>query len=182
MDWYYADETDQQTQFEESQFRSLIDQGKLKSDTLVWNSTMPDWTQVSLVRPELFAPVTPAAAQQPIVATNNQPTTSAAVPPQGSYYPQQPPVDGMGIASLVCGILSILGLCSVGPFALIVALPAVICGHMAKKHMHGNSGTPQISGFAMAGLIMGYITLAFSLIAVIFVVVALVFGGMSGGF
>lgn len=69
---------------------------------------------------------------------------------------QQEKTSGLAIASLVLGIL---GLCG----GLILGIPAVICGHLAKNKIKatGEKG----AGMALAGLIMGYCSIAFTFIA-----------------
>ena len=76
-----------------------------------------------------------------------------AYPPQpemqpGYYpYPVQRPTNGLAVAALVCGIAQ---------FALgVTFIPAIICGHMARRQirMTGEGG----DGMALAGLILGYI-------------------------
>ena len=58
---------------------------------------------------------------------------------------------GLAVASLVLGIL---GFMMLGPLG---AIPAVICGHIAKSKINANPETLTGEGMALAGLIMGYI-------------------------
>ena len=79
--------------------------------------------------------------------------------------PTSPPQQsGLAVASLICGILGLVG---TGPITGIVA---IITGHMAKKQIRQN---PQMtgSGMATAGLIMGWLATIIGIIAVIVVVV-----------
>ncbi len=62
----------------------------------------------------------------------------------------QIPPSGLAIASLVCGILSLTFM------PIFSALPAVICGHMARSQIKKAPGTVGGSGMALAGLITGY--------------------------
>jgi hypothetical protein len=62
---------------------------------------------------------------------------------------------GLAIASLILGICGIV-LC-LGPLA---GIPAVICGHVAQSRIRGSGGLLGGDGFATAGLITGYISLA----------------------
>jgi Domain of unknown function (DUF4190) len=67
---------------------------------------------------------------------------------QGYYqYPLARPTNGLAIAALVCGIAQF----AVG----ITFIPAIICGHMARRQIRqtGEAG----DGMALAGLILGYI-------------------------
>ena len=71
------------------------------------------------------------------------------------------------IASLVCGV--------VGLFTGVVAIPAVVFGHIAKKELSGNTELSGV-GMAIAGLILGYIGISLGAIGF------LVFGGLGGLF
>jgi competence protein ComGC len=63
---------------------------------------------------------------------------------------------GLATTSLVLGILSLV-LCIIGP---LFGIPAVICGHKAMGLIKRSGGTLEGSGFALAGLITGYISFA----------------------
>ena len=80
--------------------------------------------------------------------------------PQMLSYPA---TSGLAIASMICGILVIF---SWG----ITGLPAVICGHLARGKIKRSGGTLEGNGFALTGLILGYIGLVLFplLIAAIF--------------
>lgn len=68
---------------------------------------------------------------------------------------EQAKTAGVAIASLVCGIA---GLMCFGPLG---AIPAVICGHIAMSRIKASGGALQGEGLALAGLIMGYVSIAF---------------------
>lgn len=76
------------------------------------------------------------------------------------------PSEPLAIWSLVLGILSYL---CFGPFT---ALPAVICGHLARTKIRNNPGQSQGSGMALAGLILGYIMLAGVVLLVMIAIIA----------
>ena len=63
---------------------------------------------------------------------------------------------GLATASLVCGILSLVGCC------LFSGIPAVICGHKAMGKIKRSNQTLTGEGLALAGLITGYIGIAFT--------------------
>ena len=96
-------------------------------------------------------------------------------PPQPGYgqpaaYAAAPmavaqPSNNLAVWSLVTGILSLV-LCGA-----IAGVVAVITGHMALNQ--AKALPPQISrrGMAMAGLIMGYISIALTVLAIIFYIV-----------
>ncbi|KUN76306.1 DUF1707 and DUF4190 domain-containing protein [Streptomyces griseoruber] len=62
-----------------------------------------------------------------------------------------PPTNGKAVGSLVCGVLTTM---SMG----LTGIPAVILGHKARAEMRrsGEGG----EGFALAGLILGYLSVA----------------------
>lgn len=86
----------------------------------------------------------------------------------GANTPFQPPVAGLGqnktlaIVSLVCGILS---LTCCGPFTGIAAL---VTGFMAKNNVDANPQQYDGRGLAIAGMIMGGISLVLTVLWIIF--------------
>lgn len=66
---------------------------------------------------------------------------------------QQAKTPGIAITSLVLGIL---GLACIGPFG---AIPAVICGHKARSRIKKSDGTLSGDGIALAGLVIGYVSI-----------------------
>lgn len=90
-----------------------------------------------------------------------------------SYQPpQRSTTSSMAIVSLVFGILAWFMLPFVG------ALVAVICGHLARGEIRRAPIDQHIEGdgMAVAGLVLGYVQLALSMLLVIFVIAMLVFG------
>ncbi|HVX05425.1 MAG TPA: DUF4190 domain-containing protein [Rhodanobacteraceae bacterium] len=84
-----------------------------------------------------------------------------------------PRTSSLAIVSLIFGILAYLFL----PF--LGALIAVICGHSARSEIrHAPPGTLEGDGLALAGLILGWIQLACTAIAIVFVVLVL-FGAIA---
>jgi hypothetical protein len=82
-----------------------------------------------------------------------------AIPPITGNTPQ-PKTSTLAIWSLVLGILSVT--C----FSIFSAIPAVICGHMAWSRIKRSSGALAGDGLAIAGLITGYIGIAFALLII----------------
>lgn len=91
-------------------------------------------------------------------------TPQATTPPPGydQAYAQttEAKTSGLAIASLVLGILSIL-------FGIFTVIPALICGHMARGKFKREPGQYKNQGLALAGLIIAYIMLAITLLAII---------------
>jgi hypothetical protein len=87
-------------------------------------------------------------------------------PPYQPYqgYPPYPlvrPTNGLAIAALVCGIAAFV--------TGITCIPAIICGHTARGQIRRTG--EQGDGMALAGLILGYV----SLVLYIALVLAIVF-------
>ena len=84
-----------------------------------------------------------------------------------------PRTSSLAIVSLIFGILAYVFLPFVG------ALVAVICGHSARSEIRrAPPGTIEGDGLALAGLILGWIQLAFTAIAIVFAVLVL-FGAIA---
>ena len=66
----------------------------------------------------------------------------------------EPQTDGKATGSLVLGILSLL--C----FSFLAGIPAVVLGHISRKNIRESMGRLKGDGIALAGLIMGYISIA----------------------
>ena len=71
--------------------------------------------------------------------------------------------DPLAIAALVCGVIQFCGVFPAGIFAIVF-------GHKARRRIRetGEDG----DGLALAGLILGYISLALFLITIIFLLLA----------
>ena len=148
--WYYGSQAGQTGPVEDHEIRALIAAGSIVPETLVWRDGMKDWMPLSSV-PELGV---------------------HSVAPYGPQYPAQPayymppvaPNSGVAIASMVCGIVSFC-LCY---FAVILSIPAVICGHLALSQIK-NSPMPMAGrGMAIAGLVLGYIGITITLGVILF--------------
>ncbi|UVT16041.1 MAG: DUF4190 domain-containing protein [Nitrospira sp.] len=77
-----------------------------------------------------------------------------------SYVNVQPPArnSSLAVASMSLGILSWLG-----P-SLLMSIPAIITGHMAKREIRSSNGAIHGEGMAMTGLIAGYVNAALSVL------------------
>jgi hypothetical protein len=78
----------------------------------------------------------------------------------------QSPVSPLAIWSLVLGIAALVFCC------LPLAIPAVICGHLARSRVSQAPQAVSGSGMALAGLITGYLGIAATILAVIVGMVA----------
>jgi hypothetical protein len=95
------------------------------------------------------------------------------MPPQYGT-PLVNPGQGLGVASMVLGILALPLMCLKG-VGLLAAIAAVIMGHIA--HAQSKRANGQANGMALAGLICGYISLA--IVVLIFVFVLVVIGSFA---
>jgi hypothetical protein len=85
------------------------------------------------------------------------------------YYPDQPkPTNSLAMVSFI------LGLTSYFIIPVLGAVGAIITGHMAKQEYKINPDMYSGEGFATAGLILGYVHLALTLITIVFIIIALV--------
>lgn len=74
-------------------------------------------------------------------------------------------VPGVAVASLVLGVL---GFFCLGP---VSGIPAIICGHVARKKIRESSGGLAGGGQALAGLILGYVGTVFSTLLLVAIAV-----------
>jgi GYF domain 2/Domain of unknown function (DUF4190) len=135
--WYYEDGGQQQGPVGDVMLSELISRGQVKPETMVWREGMQNWQPMSRL-PEF---------QSGNITLQNQPSYSFV------------PNSNLAIASMVCGIVSLL-LCYVHGLA---ALPAVICGHKALRQIRNSSVLMSGRGMAIAGLVTGYLGLAIQL-------------------
>lgn len=162
MEWFYADESRGQHAVALEELPRLVAAGTIRAGTLVWSETMADWKAAAEALPDLF----PGHPVPPLLSPAQRRDLGY---PAGPAFPgQRAPVDTLAILSLVFGILSLL-VC--GPF---LGLPAVICGHMARKRARDESLPSSNGGLSLAGLITGYIGLVLYGILFIIYIVAIV--------
>jgi hypothetical protein len=77
------------------------------------------------------------------------------------------PNNGKAIASMVLGIVGLVILYVIGPIL------ALVFGYMAKNEIEASNGTQGGSGFATAGIVMGWIGIG---LALLYLVLVLIFG------
>ncbi|CAB4324744.1 unannotated protein [freshwater metagenome] len=92
------------------------------------------------------------------------------------YMPAQvAPSSNEAIWSLVLGILSITCL------GLIAGIPAVILGSIAKRKIAESGGVIRGQGLATAGLVLGWVSIGFSVLAILFIILGAIAGSGSSG-
>ncbi len=173
MEWYYSNDGEQAGPVTLDQLTELFQSGAVKPSDLVWNESMTEWTPIGNVgafaasslakEPAAGSPVElPISVAPPLSVA---PVTGpGALPTQLGGMSQQ--TDGLAITSLILGILSMA--CCLG---LLTGIPGAICGHIALGRIKRLPNL-QGSGLAIAGLILSYLGIAFS-------VIYLAFGGMA---
>jgi hypothetical protein len=57
---------------------------------------------------------------------------------------------------------------STAAISLIEAIVAIICGHIAWRRIHASQGFERGEGFAVTGLVLGYLALVFVLLFAVF--------------
>jgi hypothetical protein len=103
--------------------------------------------------------------QQPNYPQTNYPQPNYQQPynPQNGYgqMPGMPPKnDGMAIAALVLGIISVCG-------SFIPAVLAIIFGFISRNKINNSGGALKGSGMSLAGIILGFIGIVTTIIAII---------------
>jgi Domain of unknown function (DUF4190) len=107
-----------------------------------------------------------------------EPPYGGGQPPSGGQPPYgggQPPYGGYGgpprnhpraVPALVCGILALV-LCGI-----FTGIPAIIMGNRATREIDASGGQIQGRGMAKAGVILGWIAVAWTALVVLLVIVA----------
>jgi hypothetical protein len=113
------------------------------------------------------------ANQEPLYQPPSSPQPWGPVPyvaPQ--IIIMKPPTNGKATASMVLGLFVVLTFCSFSGFAPIAFLaglgtgiPAVILGHKALKEIRNSNGMQGGKEMAIAGLVLGYISIGLALVA-----------------
>lgn len=91
---------------------------------------------------------------------------------QPSYYGVAAEPKGLSIASMICGIIGIV----TGGFLAVPQIAAVILGHIALKK------EPAGRGFALTGLITGYVGILFGLLWLVFLIIGLAMASQYGSY
>ena len=143
--WHYAKEQDKFGPVGEDELLGLIRAGTLADHNLVWREGMTEWQPISEVMD----------IQRALFAARAVPASAVAAPPS----------NGMAITSMVLGIVSL-----VAGTLILTGLPAVICGHIARRQIRESPAAQSGDGMAIAGLITGYISIFFTIGFVILIV------------
>ena len=167
--WYYSKNGAQLGPIGPAEMESKLKAGEVAATDLVWKEGMADWLPAGKV-PELQAVLSP-----PAPPSSEFPPTPAPVSPYASSPANHPlaavafgPVSqGQAIASMVCGIVSLVICCLwfvSGPLAII----AVVLGHVAISKAKNDPAKFGGKGMARAGLITGYLGLLGAIVILMF--------------
>ena len=166
--WYYSKNGAQLGPIGPAEMESKLKAGEVASTDLVWKEGMADWLPAGKV-PEfqvLLSPPEPPAAS-PFV--ERAAPASPYVPPVAQPYQAAfgPISQGQAIASMVCGIVSLVICCLwfiSGPLAIV----AIALGHVAISKAKKDPARFGGKGMARAGLITGYLGLVGAIVIFLF--------------
>ncbi len=156
-----------------------------------WLASDGKWyPPTSTPAPDLPPPPDAAPVAPPVAPPVAAPAAAPVAPPTPPAYGQAPaygqnpgfvpapmaPSSNEAIWSLVLGILSLT--C----FGFLAGIPAVILGMTAKRKIAESGGVIRGQGLATAGLVLGWISIAFSILGILFVILGAIAGsGSSSG-
>jgi hypothetical protein len=135
------------------QFKSWVAEGRINAATRVQPVGSAEWKAASEI-PEVSALFSGSGGAPPRPAP-----PPGATPAQPAKVPSEPERKGLAIASFVLGLLSFV-LC----LGVFTGIPAIILGHVAKNRSQRFSAQHGGKGFAIAGLTLGYVSIAYTLL------------------
>jgi len=151
--WYYAKNGQQAGPVSQEDLMALLRDRVLTQDTRVWREGMGQWTPARQVQ-ELMQVMIPAGM--------------VPQPAPGMPYVQPPATNTMALTSMI------LGICGLVVAWIFAAIPAVICGHIARRQIRQAAGLQTGDGMALAGLITGYLVLILTALMIVGVVIFLI--------
>jgi len=165
-EWYYAIEGRQHGPVPESDLVRLFAEGGLRRNDYVWAEGMRDWAAFDQVFNDVVRQAEAAGS-----ATQAGGAFSPTAAPSTAVPPPRPAVAGPRLNGLALGsfIVGIIGFGCMGGMGGIVA---VILGHIALGQIRQAPGQYTGRGFAIAGLVLGYVQLAILALFVLFFVIA----------
>jgi hypothetical protein len=168
--WYYSKNGAQLGPIGPAEMESKLKAGEIASTDLIWKEGMADWLPVGKV-PEIQALLSPPAPPSessfveppaPVSPYSSSPAGYSQAP-----VPVVPVSQGQAIASMVCGIVSLVICCAwflSGPLAIV----AIVFGHLAISKTKKDPARFGGKGMARAGLITGYLGLLGSIAMLLF--------------
>lgn len=117
-------------------------------------------------------------AKEPEVVSGSNMNSFNSSTYANSNEPMPVKTNGMAIASMVLGIVSVPLMCCCGA-GTITAILAVILGFISKNKIKASGGAEKGNGMALAGIILGFASVLFLIIYVIYIITV---GGGSSQF
>ena len=195
MEYHVGRDQQQLGKFTEQQIREGLFDGRFLKTDLLWHEGMDGWKPLSEVLSSPSSDVSPTPeVQQSLAAASSSPNSPVATTPTFSAPPAPPygpppspyvtppagfggtgpmavgarPTSGTAIASLILGIVSLIGImCYVGFFT---GIAGIICGHLALSTIRKSNQTLDGKGLAIAGLVLNYLSVVISLLFIAFMV------------
>lgn len=131
----------------------------------------PGWWQASDGRwypPEQFTGADPSAPQPDAQAWSPDAVYQQGPAQVGYGYGYAPPKnETLAIVALVCGIVAFPMMCLCGIFSIPLSIAAVVCGLVGRKKIKESNGQLTGDGMALAGLILGCVAAALSIVGMI---------------
>jgi prepilin-type processing-associated H-X9-DG protein len=175
-DWFYAKNGEKQGPVNSAGLKQLAASGQLLPDDLIWREGMTEWAKASKVK-GLFAatassPAAPVPPDSPAPSTSDdpydvsppaltdiapqQPVALPYATPTPTFMPQSTERSGMALASLICGIIFCIPVCS---------LLAIIFGIIGIQQT--GPGRRSGRGMAIAGLVLGCVGIPLTVVALL---------------
>ncbi len=97
-------------------------------------------------------------------------------PPQYGYgYPVVRPTNGLAIAGMVCAIIALPAACFTwGVGGIVLGVLGAIFGHVARRKIRQRD--EQGGGMALTGVILGWISVALSIVFLVFMILFVIYG------
>lgn len=177
MQWYYSKNGTQLGPVEQSELQSKISTGEVSPSDLVWREGLADWqpaAQVAELR-AASAPVGYAPPPPPVQGGVDSPY----IPPAANPLPQGYPVPvvvmpnaGKATTSMTLGIISIvMGFLCGCLIGLPCGIIAIVVGNQFKREAELIPALAPLLGKAKAGILMGWIGIAVSVLTTILAIV-----------
>jgi uncharacterized protein DUF4190/uncharacterized protein DUF4339 len=163
MQIYIHRDNQQLGPFTEAEIKTQLASGAISLQDHVWWEGQANWAPLG--ESSLAAALSPASPAPAPVIGGPLPGTPAVAPVNATV----PETSKLAVWALVCGCLSLI--CN-----LLTAIPAIIFGHMGLSEIKKNPAIPG-RGMAMAGMIIGYIITALTVVYI--VLVCVVFASMG---
>ena len=145
--------------------QQLARAGQLQPNDMVWNEGMPDWVAAETVPGLLPAPANPAIQAY---AQTTIPFAQPVAYASPNMMMGEPKPAGFAVASLVLGILSVIGVC-VFYVAPVLAILALIFGFVGKGRVRRQLASG--AGMATAGIVCAFVSLGIDLAVIVIIAI-----------